>query len=90
VKHVIRTDKCVECIPVFLLERDWVVLKKVKRVFEPIPVLQRVLEGEQYFSGSLVMPLTKYPRDYLNEVLKYCTLSLVAFTKDQLPNSERD
>ena len=70
-KCVIRTEECVEHLPIFLRQQDWEVLENIKRVLEPIRALQRVFKGGKHVSRNLP--------DHRNEAIEYCTPCLDAF-----------
>lgn len=54
----------------------WAILDKIRRVLEPLQVLQQVLEGEKYFTGSLVIALVMDLRESLHAAIEHCSPSV--------------
>lgn len=62
-KRAIESYEVVEGVDATLQKLDWAILEKLHRLLEPLSVLHKVFEGDQYVTGSLVIPLVKDLRD---------------------------
>lgn len=71
-KRPIQNHEVVYNVNVILKSLDWAILEKLHRLLAPLSVLLKMLEGERYVNGSLIIPLVKDLRDGTNSAVEAC------------------